>query len=159
MLLWMGRVRTCPATPTCYQVPLRPGIPAYGAIQWPTIGIFSNTAGNDIHIVDNLSLADPIGSHLELTRRGRAGHEKLLPAAWIVARFADPAAPLPAGGPSAADVAAAREALNCGEIPELLAAVSNPMTPARFAHNLLDAFRFYRFRIPPDPEQARKSLC
>ncbi len=150
---------TCPTTWICEQIRLRPGVPAYGVIEWPAIGIFSNTVGIDIHIVDNLGLADPLGSHLGITKRGRAGHDKLMPDAWVVARFADPTALIPAGGPSAVDVAAAREALDCGDIPELLAAVSKPMTPARFAHNLLDAFRFYRFRIPPDPQQARKELC
>jgi uncharacterized membrane protein len=41
----------------------------------------------------------------------------------------------------------------------LFAAVSDPLTPGRFVHNMFDAFRFYRMRISPDPHQARKELC
>ena len=160
MLLWQSTVlRDCPDDPTCYQLPLGDGLPSDGAIAWPTIGIFSNTVGIDVHVIDNLSLADPLGSHLELTRRNRPGHEKLLPSVWIVGRFADSAAHLPPGPPPPEGVAAAREALSCGRIPELLTAVTGDMTPARFAHNFVDSFALYRFRFPPGPQEARERLC
>lgn len=159
MVLWPRNAQVCPIDLTCFQVPLRPGSPLDGAIAWPTIGIFSNVVGTDRQVVDVIGLADAFGSHLELVQRRRAGHEKPQPTAWILARFADPAAPLPAGGPTAADVSVARGALNCGRIPALVAAVSDPMTPKRFARNLLEAFRLYRFRIPPNPYEASETLC
>jgi len=106
-------------------------------------------------LVDRRGLADPIASHLLLTTRGRTGHEKMLFDPWVIARYAalDPAIP------ETPDVAAAREALACGELHELTAAVSAPLDANRFFANLVGAFRRDALRIPADPREARTRLC
>lgn len=116
------------------------------------VGILGYVAGSDVHIVDRVGLADPIAARLLLAGpRGRPGHEKSLPMAWVVARFGDSTAT-----PSRA---AASDALGCGELAELLHAIQDPLTPSRFARNVGAAWRLHRLRIPADPATARDVLC
>lgn len=117
------------------------------------IGLSGWAAGQDVVIVDQYGLADPVASRLALLQRGRPGHEKKMPSAWVIARFADPAA---SDDPAVAD---ARAALACGPVPELLAAVDEPLTLGRFVANVRDAWKLHRLRIPPDPSAARTALC
>jgi len=138
---------------------LRPDLPPDALIEGVAIGVFGYILGTDIHVVDLHGLADPVAGRLELTTRGRPGHEKLLPEAWVVARFADPEAPLPPNAPLPETVAAARTALSCDGLRRLLAAATDPLTPGRFVRNVFEAFRLHRFRIPPSPEQAEAKLC
>lgn len=110
-------------------------------------------------VVDTLSLAHPFAAHQDTHRPGRAGHNKPLDRAWVLADYTD----LTAGQlPEWADprqVAAAREALRCGSLAELRAATRDPMTPDRFWKNLTGAWERTQFRYPGDPVQARKALC
>jgi len=112
-------------------------------------------AGPDIHVIDRLGLTDPVAARLLLPARGRPGHEKLLPEAWIVARFGDPAAAA-AAFPDAPEAA---RALGCGELARLVRAVDDPLTLARFTANLRDAWALSRLRIPADPASARERFC
>jgi arabinofuranosyltransferase len=118
------------------------------------IGMTGFVAGPHVHIVDAQGLADPLGSRLVLGRHGRPGHEKLLSEPWVIARFT-----LPPAGPEDEAVTAARAALECGPLPELLAAVHDPLTPARFLRNVRASIALHRLRIPPDPRQARVAFC
>ncbi len=139
-------------------VALRPGVPAAAVVEGLRIGIYGYIFGINVHVVDLFGLADPIAGRLELTKRGRPGHEKELPEAWVVVRFADPAV-LAIGGFSSRDINAARGALSCDGVQRLVATVAERMTPRRFARNLLEAFRLQRLRIPPDPTKAQARLC
>lgn len=132
------------------------------------IGMVAYATGPDVYIADALSLADPVGSHLRLVKRGRPGHEKLVPSAWVVARFGRPGIPLPViydglfRGPtqlSARDVAAARAALRCGDLRDMLAAADDPLTPGRFLENLFDAPRLTTFRVNHHPVAAERAEC
>jgi arabinofuranosyltransferase len=136
-------------------VPLAPGGPAARRLVAATanIGLAGYLAGPAVHVADRHGLADPVAARLRLARRGRPAHDKLLPPAWIAARFGDPAAP------ADADVRAARAALRCGDLAVLLEAVEAPLTPARFVRNLGRAPRLHRLRVPPDPAEARAALC
>jgi arabinofuranosyltransferase len=101
--------------------------------------------------------ADPIGSRLRLRRRGRPGHEKLLPLPWLYARFADAAS-------TRADLStrAAREVINCpgpDKLGRILEGVHGRLTAHRFLSNLGLAVSTYTFRVPPDPVAARRVLC
>lgn len=140
------------------QLPLRSDLRAEGVVFSSSIGIFGYVFDNNVRVVDVHGLADPIAGRLELASRGRPGHEKVLPEAWIVARVADPSAAVSGARPMI-DVAAARGALACGDIADLIGATSGAMTPRRFAHNLVDTFRLHRLRIPPEPVAAREKLC
>ncbi len=148
------------------------------------IGITGFNAGLDVHLVDRGALGDPIASRLRLLARGRPGHEKLLPNAWIIARYADlsrtpPAADLGPGGSGQLDlargvaadsagggppgiapqVAAALATLGCGDVRRLLDAIEQPLTARRFLANLWLAPRLDRLRIDPDPKRAKRKIC
>ena len=120
------------------------------------IGAAGSAIGLDGMLVDQHGVSDPLAARLELAVRGlRAGHEKLLPTEWVVARFSTALPP----DVDAAGVAAARRALACPPLQELLGAVSDPMTPARFAANLRRAVALQWLRIPEDPARAERALC
>ncbi len=128
------------------------------------LGITGAVAPLDFRIVDVFGLAYPLGAHLQLLRRGAMpGHEKPLPLVWLIADYADPAAPPPPGsadqGVTQAAIAAARHALRCGELRELQEAVREPMSLSRFLQNLIGSVRRTQLRIPPDPFAAEKQFC
>jgi arabinofuranosyltransferase len=140
------------------EVALRDDVRAVAVVQAASIGIYGAVFGPDVYIADAYGLVDPIAGRLEMAERGRPGHEKVLPEAWVLARFADPAATLPSGV-SAPDVSSASAALSCEDTRRLLAAVSERLTPRRFGTNLLEAFRLNGLRIPAEPSSARARLC
>ena len=124
----------------------RRGVYGVGAI-----GMTSIAAGDDIYIADELGLASPIGSRLELLRRTRPAHEKVLPAAWIFAMFGDPSAPPPEYVPADA-ISAAREALHCPAIARMLQRARAPLTLQQIGLNVVQSFTDFHTRIHPDPE-------
>ncbi len=141
------------------RIPLRRGIPARIVVVFPALGIFSYEAGTDVTVIDPIGLSNALGSHIELgDTRGRPGHEKHLPNAWIVASFARPGAELPPGV-SPANVRAARRALQCGGLRELTDSVEDSITLGRFLENLTDALGNTTLRIPSDPKVAARELC
>jgi arabinofuranosyltransferase len=104
------------------------------------------------HVVDQLSLAEPLGAHMEAGEAGRPGHEKILGWEWLIARFAKPSANEPV-------VEDARAALACGDLAELVDAVDEPLTPGRFLQNLVGAVGRTQLRVPPIPSDARLEFC
>lgn len=123
------------------------------------VGVAGYAAGPRVHLVDRYGLGDPLAGRLRLDQRRRPGHEKELSDAWIVARFADPAAPLPPGGPPPDAVSAARTALGCEPLRKLLRAVEAPLTGPHFLRNLASAWQLHRLVIPADPREAATRLC
>jgi len=120
------------------------------------LGIGGVLAPLDGIVVDTLGLANPLGARITRTQPGATGHEKALPWAWVLADFADPS--VTEGAPPAA-IAAARHAMTCGELAELLASVREPMTVSRFVANLTGAWRRTRLVIPADPVEAEARFC
>jgi len=136
-----------------------PGVRARGdrVVAWiGSIGRAGYAAGPGVRIVDRFGLADPIAGRLRLEgpRRRRPGHEKELPLPWVLARFAEPAT-----APPYPRIQAAREAMRCGPLAEVLTAVTAPLTLGRFLDNLALAVRTRDLRIPADPLRARDELC
>ena len=119
----------------------------------PNIGITGVIAGPSVHLVDRLGLSDPIGSRLQVKRRGRPGHEKMQPNAWILARFST-AMPSDSLGPQ---VSAARRVLAAQPSRGLLEAVSAPLTARRFLLNLQQAVAFTHLRLAVDPVMAERN--
>lgn len=125
------------------------------AYAW-SIGVQSHAAGDSVRLVDLLGLGDPLASRMQIVgAEGRPGHEKQLPLVWIHARYADVSAidPLPA------DLRAAADVLQCGDVRELLRAVEEPLTLQRFASNIRLSWSLTRLRIHPDPFIARQQIC
>ena len=150
--------RTDPTEPRYTSMPLRPDVPYDTAFIASNLGITGVLAGPEIHIVDPSGLADPIASRALLTARGRPGHEKALPLPWAVARFGDPASPVPDGvSPPAVD--AARRALGCGPLRDLQTATTDRLTFSRFLRNIRLAIRLRDLRLPSDPGAAEARFC
>ena len=120
------------------------------------IGMVGFGAGRDVWIVDALGLADPLAARLQRDVIGLPSHEKRLPEAWIVARFASVDE---RGGIPLREVDAARRALRCGDLARLLEATAAPLTPELFATNIRNAFGLSMLRIPADPVVAEERLC
>jgi arabinofuranosyltransferase len=123
------------------------------AVCFGAIGIFGYMMPDDVQVIDRHGLAEPVASHLELTSRGRPGHEKALGNAWLVARYAAPVTP------EDASVTAARHALGCGSLKSLTEAEHAPLTWDLFVHNIAHAFEYTRLRIPRDPFEAEAMFC
>lgn len=151
-----------PAQRPAAALPLDPALPDRNAVFYYNMGITALVAPLDMTVVDANGLASPLAGHLEINKRGRAGHEKWLPYAWVLARYGDPAAT--AGivdGPDVtrAQVEAARRALGCGELKELMDSVDQPMTWSRFRANLVGSPARTNLRIPADPIAAERRFC
>lgn len=106
--------------------------------------------------VDLFGLGNPLGARITPTWPGSTGHEKRLPWAWVLA---DIAAPSAHSDIPPAQVAAARHALTCGAIAELLSSAREPMTPSRFWANLVGSVQRTRLVIPADPIAAEREFC
>ena len=136
------------------------------AVYWAHLGLTAAALPSSVTVIDPLALNDHIGSHTMLLERGRPGHEKIVRAAWFLARY-------PAGSglvvrnqldgvfekpetPEA--IEAARQVLASPAVRELTEAVSAPLTRELFWRNVLRAYRLTRLRIYPDPVQALRAL-
>lgn len=140
-------------------VPLRPDLAAPGVYAAGRLGTGGAVAPLDAIAADTLGLANAIGARITKTQPGLPGHEKALPRAWLVADFGDPDNLTGTVPVTKVAVMAARHAMQCGEIAELLASVRAPMTPRRFWDNLVGAVRRTRLVIPADPLDAELAFC
>lgn len=107
------------------------------------------------------------------------GDEKALPQAWVWARYVDPAispdATLlpPPGileqvsptlyaeeqGHLATEVDAARDALRCPDVTEVLASAQDSLGPGRLVENLWRSVTSFELRIAPRPTDAQDQFC
>lgn len=131
------------------------------------IGIAGLAAGPRVYIYDELSLANPVGSHLRETSKSRPGHSQLAPVVWMDGRFLPASADyfLPTSPPEnaltlqpdRAQVEEARKALTCGEMGRYLKAITAPLTLRRMASDFIDSFSYSTFKIDPSPLRAAAS--
>ncbi|MEW6471861.1 MAG: hypothetical protein AB1679_06300 [Actinomycetota bacterium] len=138
--------------------PLRPDFPFPVAFSSDYVGVMGFVSGPDIYVADRMGLGDTLAARVEITSRGRPGHEKQLPIAWVLGRLADPAAAPPADVPREA-VDAARAALQCGQLADLRAATTGRLSLGRFVRNLGVALRLQSFRVDRDPVIAEREIC
>ena len=146
-----GHIRDVPRLARANPEAVAPGVGL--ALMRTAIGIRGVVMGPGIHLIDHVGLADPIGGRMVLTKRRRPGHEKRMQTVWMVARFVQPR---PGEG---GRLRAARRALECAPVAELLEAVRAPMTWSRFWSNVAAAPRLQRLRIHPEPRRAQRELC
>ncbi|MBV9213235.1 MAG: hypothetical protein JOZ25_06270 [Actinobacteria bacterium] len=150
--------------------PTSPALPNRVAGTFFAVGLVSYSAGRHVTIVDRHGLADPIGARLEFRPqigphgrvwppRYRAGHEKVLPLPWVVARFADLRSRVGRRLARVRPVAEAARAIRCSRLRQLLEAVDSPLTFDRFFSNIGVAWRLRSFRLPPEPQRADRELC
>ena len=124
-----------------------------GVVSQGAIGIAGFMLPGRVHLADIHGLADPFVARVRLAARGRPGHEKTMPAAWLLARFAK------ASPTEDASIAAARHALQCGELATLEQTVRGPLDGAAFFRNVLNAPALTRMRVPEDPFAAESLYC
>jgi arabinofuranosyltransferase len=112
-------------------------------------------------VVDVWGLSNTVGAHITQTTPGAAGHEKLLPPAWNIALYVDPAGDrlVPPVVAAPGDIRAARAALQCGDLKELVDSVSAPLTAGRFWKNVTGSVSRTQLRIPANPVEAEQKFC
>jgi arabinofuranosyltransferase len=112
----------------------------------------------DQKVIDDIGLANPLASHATNVP-GPMGHDKLLPTAWTVADAAkgtgQELSVLGGGVISANEIEAARTALDCPRIKEMLESVRAPLTADRFWDNFTGAFGRSSLRYDRDPLKAQ----
>ncbi|WP_406280349.1 hypothetical protein [Embleya sp. NBC_00896] len=142
-------------------LPLRADLPAAQGLIMGRLGVGGVVTPLGGVVVDVWGLANTVGAHIEPTGHIAAGHEKLLPLAWNIALYVDPAAwaRIPAHVVPIEDIRAARAALDCGDLRELLRSTTEPMSPGRFLRNLTGSFDRAALTIPPDPKAAERKFC
>lgn len=150
--------------------PAKRSLPNHVVGTYFAVGLVSYSAGHRVTIVDRHGIADPIAARLEFRpqigpggrlwpARYRAGHEKGLPLAWVVARYADLGTPATRRLARIPSIAEAVRALRCSRLHELLRAIDTPLTFNRFVSNIGVAWRLRSFRIAPEPNRAERELC
>lgn len=138
---------------------LDPAYPQRAGYVVGRLGTGGEVAPLDVIVVDTLGLSNPLGAHITPTLPGYTGHEKVLPWSWIHADYGDPAADATNEYTTADEIAAARRAMKCGALKELLDSVRAPMTVSRFFANLTGSIRRTRLSIPHDPYEAEHLFC
>lgn len=131
------------------------------AVFFTNLGMVGMNVGLDVRVIDQIGLANPLAQHTERLKHGRIGHDKNLFPDWVIAD--GPWVKLPPGIPGYLDaqwVAQAVSALQCPDTKAVLSSVRAPMTPHRFLSNLVNSYRFTKYRIDRVPryELARCGL-
>ena len=118
-------------------------------------GISGFRAGPDVIAQEYYGLADPILSRLTPLKKANAGHRKGADVDWIYALRLKPGVP----GYDNARVVAARRALHCGDLAELLKATRGPIDVGDFVSNATHAADYTSIVIPRDPFKAERKFC
>lgn len=118
-----------------------------------SIGAPAYHAGRRVYVVDIGGLAEPLAARADPIPGRPAGHRKQVDDAWYDARFAVPTPD------DSAEVVAARHALQCGDIRDLIHAVDADLTPGLFVSNIFDSFGFTTMSVPFDPAAAEQRFC
>lgn len=129
-----------------------------GVIRVGALGLYGYSTPLDITVLDRFGLSDPISSHQRLRTRGRPGHEKDLPTAWVIAAQAAPGVALPKDV-LAEDVLGARRSLQCADLLVLRRASQERLTLGSFLGNVVRSFANTGVRYSLDPVIAARELC
>lgn len=150
-----------------YTMPLAPELAKdfHVSVQGGFLGVTGAIVPLDERIVERWGLANTVAAHLERTPGWRdlwPGHRKDIGYTWMIAMDALPGAalpPLPYPELNQDAIAAARRALTCGDLKELLDSTRESLTFSRFWDNLTGAFDRTSLVIPLDPYEAERKFC
>jgi len=139
--------------------------------------------GTKVEIIDELGLANIVGSHFPVLTNGVVpGHEKPIPVPWLIAQLTAPTdsptlmheirTVMPPSSPAKNDrsyllsdrqmvvqVAWARAALRCPAVAELVSATQAPLTLGQFWSNITHSIGNTTMRIPSDSQTAYHRYC
>ena len=119
-------------------------------------GISGYLAGPDVLVHEYNSLADPVGSHMPPSADSSPGHRKRKGYPWVFALTTRPGV---TGGFDADRIAAARAALECGALRDLVESTEAPMGAGRFWSNLTGAVGRTRLVVPRNEFAAERKFC
>lgn len=119
-------------------------------------GISGYRAGPEVLVHEFNSLADPVGSHMPPNADSGPGHRKRKGYPWVFALITKPGI---TGGFDAKRIAAARAALECGALRDLVESTEAPMDLGRFWSNLTGAVGRTRLVVPRDEFAAEGKFC
>lgn len=145
-----------PQVPVNY--PVTTSLPETYYVGFPNIGLFGLAAGDNTYVFDELSLANPIGSHFIVQVRTRPGHEKVVGPLWLDARFGSPSTPLPQGV-SFFELAEAREALSCQPLAGYLHSITDHWSISQAFSNFVHTFTWTTMQYSDSPFVAEQELC
>jgi arabinofuranosyltransferase len=148
-----------PGNPDPTNYPAHTSLPETYYVAYPNIGLFGLAAGGDVYVADQLSLADPIGSHFIVTERGRPGHEKVIDPVWIDARFGPNNSTVLPPGTTMAQLVSARQALSCQPLAGYLKSITSKLTFGQVLDNFEHAFTWTTMSYDSDPQIAEQELC
>ena len=120
-------------------------------------GISGYRAGTDVIVQESYGLGDPVLSRLPPFSGTNPGHRKGPSPEWIYALRLKPGVEVP--GVDQDRVDAARRALHCGALADLLHATSAPLDTSGFFSNLGDALGNTTLVIPRNPYKAERKFC
>jgi arabinofuranosyltransferase len=128
----------------------------YVTMATDSMGAISNLVSLDVRVHDGYGLASDLAAHTVSIPGGRPGHSKWLIAAWEIADAGrgDFATDGLSHVFSPADIDAARQALRCPGLQDVLASTRTPLTFSRFVDNLTGAAGRTQIRFDRDPHAA-----
>ncbi|MFD2471366.1 hypothetical protein [Amycolatopsis silviterrae] len=123
-----------------------------------SMGAISNIVSLDVRIHDGYGLASDLAAHSSSIPNGRPGHSKWLVAAWEIAEAGrgDYAIDGQIRMFQPAEIDAARRAVGCPDVREVLASTRAPLTWGRFVDNFTGAVGRTEIRYPRDPSAAAR---
>ena len=144
------------------ELPLWPaGVDEYIVVT-DAIGQLGYEAGPEVHVLDQFGLAEPLTGRADVAPEDAysrpAGHRASIASEWYAARFDIPGVRFEEElRPEA--LAAARLALACPPLSDLLDGVTEPLTVGRFLSNVWHSTSFTLLRVPPDPTRTVHKPC
>ena len=130
-------------------------VPARLVAPAETIGVNGVAAGSRVYLFDLLSLANPIGSHLERPApSGRPGHNDPTPPSWMVARFVPTSSLDQVGRLDRTLDAAERRQLACPTMGGYLHAITAPLSASTALGDLWHSLTWTTLRIPAHPTRS-----
>ncbi len=119
-------------------------------------GISGYLAGPDVLVHEYNSLGDPVGSHMPPNPDSGPGHRKRKGYPWVIALTTRPGV---TAGFDPQRIAAARAALRCGALRDLVASTEDPMGVGTFWSNLTGAVGRTRLVVPRHEVAAERKFC
>jgi arabinofuranosyltransferase len=122
-------------------------------VYFTNMGMTSMNVGLDVRVIDQIGLANSLAAHTRRLEDGRIGHDKNLYPDWAIAE--GPFLKTDEWIPSYIDenwIIQAEAALKCPATETVLESIRGPLSPRRFASNVLHAYLFTQYRIDRVPQ-------